>query len=187
MNTYLPPRDVAAFDRVRPRLFGIAYRVLGNRADADEVVQEAWIRWQGTDRAEIRDSDAFLATATTRLAINLKQSARARRVTYVGDWMPEAIDTDADPARSAEQADALERAALVLLAKLTPAERGVYVLREAFDYSFRQIADALGLSEANARQLFRRAGKHLSGADRNAVSTSERRRFVDAFRLAVAA
>ena len=161
--------DVASFHRVRPRLFGIAYRVLGNRADADDVVQDTWVRWQGTDRTVVRDPAAFLATTTTRLAINMKQSASARRVTCIGSSLPDVIDTAADPCRSAEQSDMLEHAAVLLLAKLTPAERAVFVLREAFDYPYRRIAEVLELSEANARQIHKRACAHLSAADRNAV------------------
>jgi RNA polymerase sigma-70 factor (ECF subfamily) len=175
------PVDAALFQSVRPRLFGIAYRVLGNRADADDVVQDTWLRWQRTDRSKVRDAAAFLATTTTRLAINLKQSARARRVTYIGPWLPDPVDAEADTTLPAEQGESVELAVLMLLEKLTPAERAVYVLREAFDYPYRQISQVLGLSEANARQLVTRARNHLSGERRNAVSATEQRRFVEAF------
>jgi RNA polymerase sigma-70 factor (ECF subfamily) len=175
------PADLAAFDEVRPRLFGIAYRVLGNRSDADDVVQDAWIRWQYADRAEVRDAAAFLATTTTRLALNVKQSARARRVTYIGAALPDTVDADADPARDAEHGDALERGMGLLLEKLTPAERAVYVLREAFDYPYRQIAELLALSEANARQLLTRARRRLSGDHRRPVAGAEQERLLDAF------
>src|SRR4051794_8919060 len=128
-------RDTADFEAARPRLFGIAYRMLGSVAEADDVVQDAWLRWQGTDRAAGRDSGAFLATTTTRLAINAAQSARARRETYIGPWLPEPVDTAADPLLGAVRAEALEVGVLMLLERLSPAERAAYVLREAFDYS----------------------------------------------------
>ena len=115
-----------SFQAVRPRLFGIAYRVLKSAADADDVVQDAWMRWQGTDRSEVRDAGALLAAATARLAINVTQSARARRETHIGAWLPEPVDTEADPAQSAETRDALERAVLTLLEKLSPTERAAY-------------------------------------------------------------
>ena len=171
----------ASFQALRPRLFGIAYRVLKSAAEADDVVQDAWMRWQGTDRSEVRDTAAFLAAATARLAINVTQSARARRETHIGMWLPEPVDTDADPAHHAETADALERAVLTLLEKLTPTERAAYVLREAFDYPYRQISQVLDVSEANARQLVTRARLHLAGERRMQVTTAEQQRFLDAF------
>jgi RNA polymerase sigma-70 factor (ECF subfamily) len=171
---------VASFHAVRPRLFGIAYRVLGSRTEADDVVQDAWVRWQRTDRDAVRDVPAFLAAATMRLAINVTQSARARRETP-GTWLPEPVDVDADPAHSAERTDALERAVLTLLERLSPTERAAYVLREAFDYPYRQIADVLGTSEPNARQLVTRARLRLAGERRNQVTADEHRRFLEAF------
>jgi RNA polymerase sigma-70 factor, ECF subfamily len=171
----------ASFQAVRPRLFGIAYRVLGSAAEADDVVQDAWMRWQGTDRSAVRDAAAFLATATTRLAINVAQSARARRETYIGPWLPEAVDAAADPVLDAERREALGRAVLVLLERLSPAERAAYVLREAFDYPYRRIAQVLALTEANARQLVTRARRHLAGERRNRVSATEQRHFLEAF------
>ena len=100
--------DTDVFEAVRPRLFGIAYRMLGTRHEAEEIVQEAWLRWQGTDRGAVREPAAFLATATTRLAINEAQSARARRETYIGPWLPEPVDTGADPLLGAVTGEALE-------------------------------------------------------------------------------
>jgi RNA polymerase sigma-70 factor, ECF subfamily len=175
---------VASFQAVRPRLFGIAYRVLRSAAEADDVVQDTWIRWHGTDRGEVRDAAAFLATATTRVAINVSQSARARREVHVGQWLAEPVDAEADPARVAERAEALERAVLTLLERLSPTERAAYVLREAFDYPYRQISEALAVSEANARQLVTRARVHLAGERRTQVTTAERQRFLDAFAYA---
>ena len=134
--------DATSFHTVRPRLFGIAYRVLGSATEADDVVQDAWIRWQRTDRSKVRDTAAFLATTTTRLAINVDQSARARHEIYVEPQPLEAIDTGADPSLGAEQREALELAVRTLLEKLSPTERAAYLLREAFDYPYRQIAEA---------------------------------------------
>jgi RNA polymerase sigma-70 factor (ECF subfamily) len=171
---------VKAFHTVRPRLFGIAYRIVGSAAEADDVVQDAWIRWQETDRDAVRDAPAFLATATTRLAINVIQSARARRESHVGASVPHAIDVGADPALCVERRDALQEGALVLLEKLSPVERAAYVLREAFDYPHRQIAQVLGLTEANARQLVTRARMHLSSDRRRRVGAEEHARLVKA-------
>jgi RNA polymerase sigma-70 factor (ECF subfamily) len=183
MSAYAEMSDAhaASFQAVRPRLFGIAYRVLKSAAEADDVVQDAWMRWQGTDRSKVRDAPAFLAAATARLAINVTQSARARRETHMGTWLPEPVDTEADPAHSAEIADALERAVLTLLEKLSPTERAAYVFREAFDYPYRQISQVLPVSEANARQLVTRARLHLAGERRTQVTTAEQQRFLDAF------
>ena len=150
---------------MRPRLFGIAYRVLGSTTEADDVVQDTWIRWQGTDRSKVRDAAAFLATTTTRLAINVGQSARARHEISIGPWPVEPIDAGADPSLGAEQRDALELAVRALLEKLSPTERAVYVLREAFDYPYRQIAELLALSEVNARQQVTRARRRLAATD----------------------
>lgn len=178
-----PPLDAAAavFVPLRPRLFGIAYRMLGSAAEAEDVVQDAWIRWQGTNRGVVRDPAAFLATTTTRLAINAAQSARSRRETYVGPWLPEPMDTSADPRLGAERGEALRLAVLLLLERLPPTERAAYVLREAFDYSYAQIAEILEVSEANARQLGSRARKHLAIERRAEVGPEAQRRLLTAF------
>jgi RNA polymerase sigma factor (sigma-70 family) len=173
--------DAASFHTVRPRLFGIAYRVLGCATEADDVVQDAWIRWQGTDRSKVRDAAAFLAATTTRLAINVGQSARARNETLIGPRPVEPVDTEADPSLGAEQREALEFALCTLLEKLSPIERAVYVLREAFDYPYRQIAELLALSEENARQVVLRARRRLAGEHRRQVRIAEQRRLLDAF------
>jgi RNA polymerase sigma-70 factor, ECF subfamily len=173
--------DAASFQIVRSRLFGIAYRVLGSPAEADDVVQEAWIRWQGTDRTEVRDAAAFLAATTTRLAINVSQSARARRETHIGLWLLDRVDAAANPSLDAERGDALESALHMLLQKLSPAERAAYLLREAFDYPYRHIAQVLAVSEANARQLVTRARRHLCGDYRRPVGGKEHPRLLDAF------
>jgi RNA polymerase sigma-70 factor (ECF subfamily) len=175
---------VSTFERVRPRLFGIAYRMLGSAAEAEDIVQDAWLRWQGTDRSAVIDPPAFLATATTRLAITFAQSAHSRRETYIGPWLPEPVDTSGDPRVGAERAEALEFAVLLLLEKLSPTERAAYVLREAFDYSYDQIAHTIRSSEANARQLVTRARKHISEGRRKAVSSYEQKRLLNAFVVA---
>ena len=172
--------DVASFHTVRPRLFGIAYRVLGCANEADDVVQDTWIRWQGTDRSKVRDVDAFLAATAMRLAINVGQSARARRETFIGPRPVEPVDSAADPSLDAEQREALELAVRILLEKLSPTERAVYVLREAFDYPYRQIGEILALSEVNARQVVVRARRGLSRGHRRRVRTAEQQRLVDA-------
>ncbi|WP_400995006.1 RNA polymerase sigma-70 factor [Agromyces sp. GXQ0307] len=172
---------LTAFGAVRGRLFGIAYRMLGSASEAEDIVQEAWLRWQGTDRSVVDDPPAFLATTTTRLAINALQSARARRETYVGPWLPEPVDTSADPTLGAERAEALGFAVLVMLERLTPTERAAYVLREAFAYSYQQICAIVQVSEAGARQLVSRARKHLVGARRRDVTAAEQRRLLTAF------
>ena len=175
------PVDTASFEAVRPRLFGIAYRTLESAADADDVVQDAWIRWQGTDRDEVRDAAAFLATTTKRLALNVAQSARARRETCLEPWHPEQVDARADPTLGAERREALELALRTLSERLSPTERAAYVLREAFDYPYRQIARVLATSEANARQLATRARVRLGGERRRQVGDGELERFIDAF------
>ncbi|MDX3262127.1 RNA polymerase sigma-70 factor [Streptomyces sp. NPDC093228] len=172
---------VEVFDSVRPRLFGIAYRMLGSAAEAEDVVQDAWVRWQTTDRSAVLDATAFLSTVTTRLAINVATSARMRRETYVGPWLPEPVDTGADPAVGAERGEALDFAVLLLLETLKPTERAAYVLREAFDYSYREIAAVIGSSEANARQLARRARTYIAGERRSHVGADEHRRLLDNF------
>ncbi|MFE9624660.1 RNA polymerase sigma-70 factor [Streptomyces sp. NPDC006527] len=169
------------FMAARPRLFGIAYRVLGSAVEAEDIVQDAWLRWQNTDRAGIREPAAFLATITARLAINFAQSARVRRESYVGPWLPEPVDTSADPQMGAERAEALDLAVLFLLEKLNPVERAAYVLREAFDYPYKQIADMLETSEPNVRQLVSRARKHLSADRGEPVSPEAHRRLLEVF------
>ncbi|PWR07263.1 hypothetical protein DKT68_19530 [Micromonospora acroterricola] len=172
---------VRAFDAARPRLFGIAYRMLGSVGDAEDIVQDAWLRWQQTDRNVVRDPTAFLATTTTRLAVTAATSARARHESYVGPWLPEPVHISADPAARAVQGEELGLALVLLLQRLTPTERAVYVLREAFDYPFRQIAEVLGLTEANARQLGRRARMHLIEERHEPVAPADHSRLLHTF------
>jgi RNA polymerase sigma-70 factor, ECF subfamily len=175
--------DTISFERARPRLVSVARRVLGNPADADDVVQDAWLRWLHTDRSAVRDPAAFLVTTTTRLALNLGQSARMRREAVCAPQLVEAVDADADPALGSEQRHAVEEALRTVLESLSPSERGVYILREGFEYPHRRIAEALGLTEANARQLGARARRHVSGGRRFPVG-AEHRRLVELFMAA---
>lgn len=169
---------------LRSRLFGIAYRMLGAVAEAEDVVQEAWLRWQGADRSAVLEPVAYLVAVTTRIAINVAQSAHSRRETYIGPWLPEPVDTSADPTLGAERGQALELAVLLLLEKLRPTERAAYVLREAFEYSHRQIADVLDLTESNVRQMVTRARKHLAGERREQATKAEQERLLRAFLIA---
>ncbi|WP_051371164.1 RNA polymerase sigma-70 factor [Streptomyces sp. 142MFCol3.1] len=172
---------VSVFVELRPRLFGIAYRVLGSAVEAEDVIQEVWLRWQKTDRSTVVSPVAFLSSATTRLAINVAQSARVRRETYIGPWLPEPLDTSADPEAGAERAEALELALLLLMERLNPTERAAYVLREAFDYAYAEIAEILQLSLVNVRKIVSRARRHLSDDRRVTVDTDEHRRLLEAF------
>ena len=175
---------LSEFLRMRPRLFGIAYRMLGSAADAEDIVQDVWVRWQTTDRSVVRNAAGFLATTATRLAINVMQSARARRETCVGPWQPEPVDTTGDARLSADQKQALASGVRMLLEKLTPTERAAYVLREAFDYAYRDIASVLRLAEANARQVVTRARKHIVSGRTTATRPTELKRLLGAFTAA---
>jgi RNA polymerase sigma-70 factor (ECF subfamily) len=172
---------LSAFFQARSRLFGIAYRMLGSVAEAEDIVQDVWLRWQTANRSVVENPTAFLTTTTTRLCINAAQSAHSRRETYVGPWLPEPVDTSSDPTLGAERGEALSLAVLLLLEKLSPTERAAYVLREAFDYEYAQIADILQLEEANLRQLVSRARKHIADGRRAPVNNGEQRRLLAAF------
>jgi RNA polymerase sigma-70 factor (ECF subfamily) len=172
---------VETFEQNRGRMFGIAYRMLGSATEAEDIVQDAWLRWQSADRSGVEEPGAFLATIVTRLSLTALDSARARREVYVGPWLPEPVSTVDDPAIGAERAEAMSLAVLLLLERLTPAERAAYVLHEAFGYSFRQVADVLDTSEANARQLGSRARTHLDRERGVVVSRAERDRLLALF------
>lgn len=154
------------FEELRPLLFSLAYRLLSSVAEAEDVVQEAWLRYAAVS-ARPRSPKAFLSAVVTRISIDVLRSARVRREQYVGDWLPEPLLTDPyeDPARSAELADSVSMAALLLLERLSPLERAVFVLRDVFAYDFAEVAAALGRSEAACRQLLVRARRHM-GTDR---------------------
>lgn len=182
------PIDVSSLDSAtavflgcRPRLFGIAYRMLGTVAEAEDVVQETWLRWQTADRRAVLEPVAYLVSVTTRIAINISQSARSRRETYIGPWLPEPIDTSSNPTLGAERGQALELAVLLLLEKLSPTERAAYVLREAFEYSHREIAAVLEMTEGNARQIATRARQHIAGERRAPAKKTEQDRLLRAF------
>jgi RNA polymerase sigma-70 factor (ECF subfamily) len=171
---------LVAFFSVRRRLFGIACRMLGSAAEAEDIVQDVWLRWQSTNRSAVENPPAYLTTTTRRLCINLNQSAHSRRETYIGTWLSEPVDTSSDPELAAEHGEALKLVVLMLLEKLSPAERASFVLREAFDYSYHQIADVLKMEEANARQLVSRARKHVADGRHAPVSSGKQQRLLDA-------
>jgi len=172
---------LAEFTSVRPRLFGIAYRMLGSAAEAEDILQEVWLKWQAYDTSTVENAGAFLATITTRLSINEAHTARSRHETYIGPWLPEPVDTSADPLLGAERGEALEFAVLILLEKLSPVERAAYVLREAFDYPYPAIAAIVQLKEPAVRQLVSRARKHLATSRRAPVPGAQQRRLLSAF------
>ncbi|MEU4540477.1 RNA polymerase sigma-70 factor [Streptosporangium sp. NPDC023825] len=180
--------EVEEFEELRPLLFSIAYRILGSVGEAEDAVQETWLRFDGS-RARPRSAKAFLAAAVTRVSIDVLRSARVRREEYVGPWLPEPLLADPyeDPARSAELADSVSMAALLLLERLSPLERAVFVLREVFGFGFDEVATAVGRSEAACRQLLVRARRHMeAGRPRFEAARKEREelasRFFDAFR-----
>ncbi|MGW9027712.1 sigma-70 family RNA polymerase sigma factor [Streptomyces sp. NPDC055722] len=176
-----PPEPEAVFRHTRGVMFGIAYRMLSSVSEAEDVLQEAWIRWQTCDRSQVQNPKAFLTTLVTRLALNVLQSARVRRERYVGVSLPEPIDTMSDPEAGAMNRETLEVALLILLERLTPVERAAYVLREAFDYPYTEIAEIIGHSQVNARQLVSRARKRLATTKRASVAAEYHQRFLTAF------
>ncbi|HWH99840.1 MAG TPA: sigma-70 family RNA polymerase sigma factor, partial [Propionibacteriaceae bacterium] len=171
------------FEELRPLLFAIAYRILGSVSEAEDAVQETWLRYQVSPTQPI-STKAFLSAVVTRVSIDVLRSARVRRETYVGPWLPEPLLSDpyADPARSAELADSLSTAALLLLERLSPLERAVFVLREVFGFDFSDVASAVGRSEAACRQLAVRARRHMdAGRPRFAADRREREQLADRF------
>jgi len=168
---------LATFDQYRGLLFSIAYRMLGSVADAEDILQEAFIRWQQSQQEEIRSPRAFLVTIVSRLCVNHLQSARVQREQYVGQWLPEPIVTGAegDPLGIIRIDESLSMAFLVLLERLTPVERAVFLLREVFEYEYSEIASVLGQTEANCRQILRRARQHV-GAMRPRFRTPPQKR-----------
>jgi RNA polymerase sigma-70 factor (ECF subfamily) len=151
------------FKEHRRLLFSLAYRMLGVVADAEDIVQEAYLRWQSAGDEEIKRPKAYLSTIVTNLCINQLHSARAKREEYIGPWLPEPLITDEnqDPMRNVQMADSLSMAFMVLLESLTPAERACFLLREIFDYEYEEVARMVGKSEANCRQMVSRARLHL--------------------------
>ncbi len=180
------------FEQYRAKLTTLAYRLLGRTGEAEEVVQDAFLRWFSADREAVREPYAFLVTTVTRLALDRLKSARAQREEYVGPWLPEPIMTDASvpsplgPLDALEQRDLVSIGLLRLLERLTPTERGVFVLREAFDLPFDEIAAILGIETANSRQIFARAQKHLfTDRSRFAPSREEHVRLLTEFQSAI--
>ncbi|HEY3527677.1 MAG TPA: RNA polymerase sigma-70 factor [Nocardioides sp.] len=176
------------FTGLRPLLFAIAYRILGSVSEAEDAVQETWVRFQ-TSPTEPRSTKSYLSAVVTRIAIDVLRSARARRESYVGTWFPEPLVDDPyeDPERAAELADSVSMASLLLLERLSPLERAVFVLRDVFAFDFREVASAVGRSEDACRQLAVRARRHMAaGRPRFEADRREREelagRFFDAIR-----
>lgn len=183
-SLYDMPESLVAesfFAELRPRLFAIAYRRVGDVGEAEDIVQETWIRWQNCDRSTVRDPRAFLAATTARLSSNAAQSARARHETYIHTWLPEPADATADPVLAAERGDAIEFAVRLTLEKLSPSQRASYVLRHAFDYPYVRIAEIIQQTQASVRQHVSRARKRLAGRNRVAISVRKHRQLLDAF------
>lgn len=176
------------FEDYRPMLLGLAYRLLGSMWDAEDVVQEAWLRWQGTDQSEIREPRAFLVTVVSRLALDQLRSARVKREAYTGPWLPEPVMTsEVGPLDTAELRDTVSYATLHMMEKLSPPERAVFVLREAFELPYDEIAEIVGSSVVNARQMHRRASVRMAeGRDRFRPSTEDHAKLLMKFMDAAA-
>jgi RNA polymerase sigma-70 factor (ECF subfamily) len=188
MNTKTDP-TLAAFETHRPRLFAIAYRMLGTIADAEDMVQETFLRWQKSPREKVLCAEAWLSTVVTRLSINQLKSARVQREHYVGPWLPEPLveDESSNPRASAERKDSLSMAFLVILETLSPTERAVYLLREVFAYDFPEVARIVEKSEASCRKLLSRAREHVTGRrPRFKSSPRQQQRLLDEFLRAAA-
>jgi RNA polymerase sigma-70 factor (ECF subfamily) len=178
---------LTAFNQYRALLFSIAYRMVGSVADAEDMLQDAYIRWQQASDEVIRSPKAFLITIVSRLCINHLQSARAQREEYVGEWLPEPLVTDpgGDPLGVLRADESLSMAFMVMLERLTPVERAVFLLREIFEHEYSDIAGTLGLSEANCRQILRRARQHVRAArPRFKASSREHDDLLERFRRA---
>ena len=176
------------FERHRPRLFGIAYRMLGSRTDAEDVLQDAYLRWHRGASEEVRSSEAWLVTTVTRLCIDRLRTARAEREHYIGPWLPEPLIGDAAPAADAraELSSSLSIAFLVVLEQLAPDERAAFLLHEVFDTDYAEIAEILGKSEAACRQIVSRARKRVRGQKPRAqVSDAARRSVLERFANAI--
>jgi RNA polymerase sigma-70 factor (ECF subfamily) len=175
-----------AFTRHRGLLFTVAYEMLGSAADAEDVVQETWLRWTGVDHAEVRDARAYLVRIVTRQALNRMRSVARRREDYVGEWLPEPLLTGPDVTADLELAESVSMAMLTVLETLGPAERAVFVLREVFDTPYEEIAEALDKSPTAVRQIAHRAREHVAARrPRVPVSTTEQQEAVDRFLAAI--
>ncbi|WP_131737901.1 RNA polymerase sigma-70 factor [Actinomadura roseirufa] len=175
-----------AFVAHRNLLFTVAYQMLGSAADAEDVLQETWLRWAGVEHGVVRDHRAYLVRITTRQALSRLRTLRRRKESYVGPWLPEPLLTAPDVAEDAELADSVSMAMLLVLETLTPTERAVFVLREVFDVAYDEIADAVGKSPAAVRQVAHRARVHVAARrPRGTVSAAETRGALEAFQRAV--
>lgn len=184
MNSSVSPTDVDAFAALRPRLFSIAYRMLGTRADAEDVLQDAWLRWQRADHAALQSAEAWLVTVVTRLAIDRLRAAKAERAAYVGWWLPEPLveSDERTPEAAVELADELSVALLWVLERLSPEERAAFLLRQVFDHDYAEIATLLGKSEAACRQMVHRASERVrQERPRFEVSKHAHRRVLEKF------
>ncbi|MBG0814585.1 RNA polymerase sigma factor SigJ [Planomonospora sp. ID82291] len=188
----MPPTedDVDRFEAARPRLEAIAYRLLGSAGEAEDAVQETFLRWQAADTDRIEVLEAWLTKVLTNLCLNQLASARARRETYVGRWLPEPLlagDPMLGPAETAEQRESVSYAVLTLMERLSPVERAVYVLREAFGHPHREIAEILDITEAASQQILHRAKQHVAdGRARTEVDGAAARRVIAEFLAAAA-
>lgn len=171
------------FLRLRPKLFGLAYRMLGSQSDAEDVLQDAWLRWQGAERRELRSPEAWLTTVVTRLSIDRLREAKKERERYTGPWLPEPlVEEAAAPERAAELASDVSLAFLMVLERLAPEERAVFLLREAFDMDYPEVARMLGKSEEACRQMLHRAKERVrEGKPRFQVNPEAHRRLLDRF------
>jgi RNA polymerase sigma-70 factor (TIGR02957 family) len=181
----LSTKDVDRFGAFAPRLEAIAYRLLGSASEAEDAVQDTFLRWQAADVDRIEVPEAWLTKVLTNLCLNQLSSARVRRETYVGHWLPEPLlagDPMLGPAGTAEQRESVSYAVLVLMERLSPNERAVYVLREAFAYPHREIAEILDITEAASQQIFHRARKHVAdGKARTEIDEAAAKRIVEEF------
>lgn len=183
-----PTAKTDLFTEQRPRLLGLAYRLLGSAAEAEDAVQDAFLRWDAADTAAIRVPEAWLAKVVTNLCLNRLTSARAVRESYIGPWLPEPVLTDdgtLGPLETVEQRESVSVGVLVMLERLTPPERAVFVLREAFGHTHQEIAELLDVEESHSRQLLRRARDHVGTAQRRfAADAAEQRRIAERFTAA---
>jgi len=182
--------DEQGFEAYRPLMMSIAYRMLGSMTEAEDIVQEAYIRYQGAAPEQVWSHRAYLSTIVTRLCLNQLQSARSKRETYIGPWLPEPVltqpDDHLDPARQAERHESISIAFLTLLEELTPVERAVFLLREVFDFDYVEIGEIVGREEAACRQMFSRAKKHIAAhRSRFKPDPEAHRRMLDRFSEAV--
>ena len=181
--------SAAVFEQSRPALLGLAYRILGSRMDAEDAVQDTFLKWQSADRADLAAPGAWLATVCTRHCLDILRSAERARVEYVGTWLPEPVQTPADdaPEQTSELASSLTTAFLLALQRLTPKERAAYLLREIFDVSYDEVARTLDIAEPACRQLVTRARGHIEGARvRHVTPPRRQQQLLAAFGTAIA-